>query len=1470
MSRRALLLAIAEYDPLPRLDYVARDIPTLRRALTNAGFDPQAIEGYGAGAESRRSGLLTNTRLRASIRTFLREAREGDDMLLFLSGHGIELQGRRVILPADYDLQEPQSPMELVWDGWIVEQARTSLAQSVLVLVDACREGVHLELVADKALEAPLKLADKPLESSFVAGTDGPTIAFLYSCAALEKSSIDCQARLCSAFTRAIAEALEMESGPSGLEALAGVARSRLLSYSDGKQTLTLSGQDGRGGSWRSLVIKVDEAARFRDRLARSTWIKMIEQTELFRFAEARLENFALQIRAIVMRAEESVAEASRTLPIQHWRDETAWKRLLDRLHYVFLASSNVTLLRAEEAAVLLAVPFVYETVLAVAEIRLSNAGAIPNPDAAEGKGHMVAAWRNAWRESDGARVYNALMSRGEREVADDQACWALVDFCHASGELWDPQGGRPQRSGWVLDAVTSLLSAAPFGQVTQDRRIFEVLSTARLLRLARLMFANFDDVTLDATDDTQQLDIDASCGEGASQLTVNEVLLAHLLNLASRLTLDARRLPTLLAEHLGTPDVPSAQALLKYVSSAEWHRRAPMTMAHEQGENWFDLKLDCASDAVDAALLAAVDGLESYRTRLLQRQDSHAAAMRDKLPAGFTANSLNANPSGWHPTRPPLKFELNRTRIIGLLMGENLYGERWPALRELYQNALDACRYRRAQQALAAKEGRTQLGSMYMGRIEFRFGIHERRRFVECVDNGIGMAERHVRRLFAYAGQRFADSHEFHIDRARWEEQNISFHSNSRFGIGVLSYFMLGEELDLVSRRYAPDSSGPAPVRARIIGTGSLFRLESALDLTRLIGDCGSSVRLYLRSDAGEDGALLQSILDWLWLPEVMTVIRFGAQNPIELAAGVPTSAFHLGRGKILLPVPGSEDTMGAARLHIAPDSIRPWEISNNSESSWAEESVGLIDGIATGLRPIGSDEIPNSLIINFVEDFRAAPTVDRRHVFPESKTIEHVWNCVRLNGGAALASWQNPDFTTLHLTLAELGSSVTVKLCKVIQDKEPSTIPLSLPSVELNWPFCGAGVSEIDPTIALELACAKSAEFTHLFIQGRHEADEVLYKLNHVCVKEALEHVTRPIVEAVLFGRLMELIDAGLDAPNLFRLAASYETKDEKHSAPVAIREILFAIERTGRVSLRDVVGWKNQAKEPVLAALRTLSTRHVGILYFDLENVDCLDLQQIKLVQLGVDNRLTNLDLLYFWHTSGLSIEEVKSIARSVQSYGVVMPDNLLESVDGKLTEQQYRILAPHYEKQIIRARRYPRLMDRIVSDARILNMPQVEINDSLAPLEPLMGSPSSVTHTPTGLNRQQLYLLSRDFDGKAPFLETVSLKQIFLAASSGEFKGLEEVVNVARSLSAGEFNRPLVAKFDSSLLVHLSKIIPTSMRFVARIADAIDRNIPVSVWDLVMVVETGKIDLNDVEAILDSVDGLGGTTDRCRGF
>ncbi len=1254
MSRRALLLAIADYDPLPALDYVANDIAHMKAALARAGFEPKDIEVAGAGVGEVRARELTSTRLRGAICDFLDSADRRDEMLIFFSGHGIELDGRRVLLPQDFTPRRPEHANEMVTDSWISMYARGCKARSVVVLIDACREGVRYTLAPSKSAQLSEYDKEAPLKNEYDSdATDGPTIAFLYSCATGELSSRDRQGEDCSAFTRAFAEAIELEKGPPELEGICREGRRRLLSYGGGGQTLVESGRPGRGGPWQRLVIKEDEAARFRERLARSDWARRLAETELFAKVEATLPTFAIQLRALAMRTEERVTEARRVLPIQRWRDEGAWSRQAARIRHVFLREGEAEEVPAAEVAVLLAVPFVYEAALAAAESGLVAAGAAPDPEAASSSGYLVNAWGNAWRDSDAAQVRRALVARNKQDAADDYSCWALVEFCHASGELWDAQGGARDRTGWALDAITALVAPAPLPEITLDRRVCDILSAPRLLRLARLMFASFDDVTLDTAGGGRFLDPQVSSGEFAAQLVINEVRLAHLLNMGSQLALDPRRMPSLLAEHVGADDVLSAEWLRLQLDGAEWHVRSTGGAERIQDGRCFDLKLDCANDAVDAALLAVVDTLESYRTRLLQRQDVHAVAVRDLLPGGFTVNSLNALPSGWHPARPPLRFELDRTRIIGLLMGQQLYGERWPALRELYQNALDACRYRGAAEQLALLEGRARAGSTYEGRIVIRFGTDKDRRFVECVDDGIGMADRHIRRLFAYAGRRFTDSHEFHIDRARWDEADIKFFPNSRFGVGVLSYFMLAEELDIASRRWvSPTDLAPSPVHARIIGSGSLFRLESVVDPSRLADDYGTSVRLYLREDAPDDDTLLKSIRSWLLLPEVAVTIVPKAGPSDDLVAGQPTDTLRAATGNVLLPVPGSENTGGRPRVYIAPCINRIHGIT--SDANQVNQQSALVDGIITSLM---GKPWPMPAIVNLTEDLRSTLTVDRRRVSPTETEIEPVRRWVRENGGAALAAWSAPDFILLHKTLREFHPDVTVTANAALRATVEPRMMTTPPKWGVTWPLTVAGLSDLDPEIACELMLSSGMD-----IRGalRYQVDEKFDDLAELSIRHFAGDSVNPIITQGLFARVTELANTGLSMPEGLQRAASFETRYGLDAFPATCALVVSVIDACGRITLREFLRWIEADLAPVLDAAREIAASSPGLLAFDVAELKKLGPLQRSLCWLSSDDRLSWMDLAYFSRCEAMPFAKVLDLAKGLTRYGIRIPD------------------------------------------------------------------------------------------------------------------------------------------------------------------------------------------------------------------
>ena len=143
--------------------------------------------------------------------------------------------------------------------------------------------------------------------------------------------------------------------------------------------------------------------------------------------------------------------------------------------------------------------------------------------------------------------------------------------------------------------------------------------------------------------------------------------------------------------------------------------------------------------------------------------------------------------------TRPDLKFTLNPNKIIQLLMGEQLYSDPYTCLRELYQNALDACRC-----VIPMREHYGENNPQCT--IEFGVKDDDGGRYLYCLDNGKGMSKHIIEHFFLNIGSSYYKSKEFYT---QWAKDKAGFAPTSQFGIGILSCFMLGTRLEVLTKEY-------------------------------------------------------------------------------------------------------------------------------------------------------------------------------------------------------------------------------------------------------------------------------------------------------------------------------------------------------------------------------------------------------------------------------------------------------------------------------------------------------------------------------------------------------------------------------------------------------------------------------------------------------------------------------------------
>ena len=167
--------------------------------------------------------------------------------------------------------------------------------------------------------------------------------------------------------------------------------------------------------------------------------------------------------------------------------------------------------------------------------------------------------------------------------------------------------------------------------------------------------------------------------------------------------------------------------------------------------------------------------------------------------------------------------------------------------MREITQNAIDAVRLRQLWS-----------GGNYKPQVEINWSPDQR--VLEVVDNGTGMTQAEVEGNFLRVGSsRYQDP--------RFKREYPSFTSISRFGIGVLSAFMVADEVRVVTCH--PDEEKARELTLRSVHGKYLIRLLSKDDtqVPVLSRAHGTSVRMHIRPSA-KFGDVEDILRHWIILP--------------------------------------------------------------------------------------------------------------------------------------------------------------------------------------------------------------------------------------------------------------------------------------------------------------------------------------------------------------------------------------------------------------------------------------------------------------------------------------------------------------------------------------------------------------------------------------------------------------------------
>ncbi|WP_167502685.1 HD domain-containing protein [Streptomyces malaysiensis] len=368
----------------------------------------------------------------------------------------------------------------------------------------------------------------------------------------------------------------------------------------------------------------------------------------------------------------------------------------------------------------------------------------------------------------------------------------------------------------------------------------------------------------------------------------IEPLKLASILRLADAAQIDSRRAPTFLFA-LRKP---------QGIAREHWRFQEHVSRPHLNGDRITYTSLRPFSSDDAAAWWLALDYLRGIDEELKKvdalLHDLGRSRLAARAVAGVDSPERFAElfpVSDWRPIDAVVKVT-DVPALVGTLGGEQLYGkEPEVAVRELIQNAQDAVLARCALEP-----------DFTDGRVDVRLTENGDSWCLEISDNGVGMDEETlVHGLLDFGTSGWSTT------RVRSRLPGLAsggFQPNGRFGIGFFSVFLLGAEVELITRRY--DASMSDARRLSFEGSSRRPLLMPLLAQRR--ASLGTTVRVTLKENPYDAQGLFRRTSDDRLLQVIQRLVLENAVPiriwepgavkprviaPFALAAGAPDDVF-------------------------------------------------------------------------------------------------------------------------------------------------------------------------------------------------------------------------------------------------------------------------------------------------------------------------------------------------------------------------------------------------------------------------------------------------------------------------------------------------------------------------------------------------------------------------------------------------
>jgi hypothetical protein len=295
---------------------------------------------------------------------------------------------------------------------------------------------------------------------------------------------------------------------------------------------------------------------------------------------------------------------------------------------------------------------------------------------------------------------------------------------------------------------------------------------------------------------------------------TADICLIAAALRLADILDFDRERTPAVLFHYL----LPQSDDPRENISVREWSKHLAISNWQIEDER-IVFRGRSPSAFIHHVIVEFCDTIEDEitRTKSMYPDKEWPFLLKPNVVAAIEATGYRYM---------PYRFSLDEQRVYDLLMGKNIYGNKLDAVRELIQNAVDACKLR---DTLMQSHDQSVTPST-VGRIKIKYeespneGQSAR---LSVTDSGAGMDRYIIENFFLKVGRSYYNSSEFLQTRSLLRQRGLDFAPVAAFGIGFMAIFMLGDRVEVETALWSLVRKDGQRRLLRIDGVGRLIEVR-------------------------------------------------------------------------------------------------------------------------------------------------------------------------------------------------------------------------------------------------------------------------------------------------------------------------------------------------------------------------------------------------------------------------------------------------------------------------------------------------------------------------------------------------------------------------------------------------------------------------------------------------------------------